>query len=145
MAYISQDEKAKIAPVIKKLLKEYKLKGTLSIKHHSTICLTITSGEIDFFESANRLNKERAERLGEAGRLGYVARDLKGDMTVNPYHFESHFDGVAVEFFQKAFAALRGEGWYNNSDIQTDYFDVKHYVDIRIGKWDKPYVLTTAQ
>ena len=133
MAYISQDEKAKIAPVIKKLLKEFKLKGTLSIKHHSTICLTITAGEIDFFESANRLNKERAERIGD------IARELNGDMTVNPYHYENHFDGVAVEFFHKAFAALRGEGWYNDSDIQTDYYDVKHYVDIRIGKWNKPY------
>lgn len=135
MAYITQDEKAKIAPEIKKLLKAYGLKGSLSIKHHSTICLTITSGAIDFFESANRMNKELAYRRGD------LFREVKDDMTVNPYHFQGHFDGVAVEFLETAFAALRGEGWYNNTDVQTDYFDVKHYVDIKIGKWNKPYTL----
>lgn len=135
MSYITQDEKAKIAPEIKRLLKAYGLKGSLSIKHHSTICLTITAGGINFFESANRMNKELADRRGE------VFREVKDDMTVNPYHFQSHFDGVAVEFFEKAFAALRGEGWYNNTDVQTDYFDVKHYVDIKIGKWNKAYEL----
>ena len=35
MAYISQQEKKEIAPVVKGILKEYGLKGTLSIDNHS--------------------------------------------------------------------------------------------------------------
>ena len=136
MAYISQDEKAKIAPVVKALLKKYGVKGTLSIRHGSTICLNISSGSIDFFASANRMNKQIAERRGD------VVREVKDEIQVNPYYIDSHFDGVAAEFLTKALAALRGEGWYNNSDIQSDYFDVKHYVDVNIGKWNKPYQLT---
>lgn len=30
---------------------------------------------------------------------------------------------------------------YNDSDIQTDYFDVNFYLSLNIGKWNKPYVL----
>ena len=30
---------------------------------------------------------------------------------------------------------------YNDSDIQTDYFDVNFYLSLNIGKWDKPYIL----
>lgn len=138
MSYITQDEKAKIAPVIKKILKSYGLKGTLSIRHNSTICLTITAGSIDFFASANRMNLEFANRRGDDVRV------VKDHLSVNPYHFQTHFDGVAVDFLMEAFAALRGEGWYNNTDIQSDYFDVKHYVDINIGKWNKAYVHTTV-
>ena len=28
---------------------------------------------------------------------------------------------------------------WNNSDIQTDYFDVNYWFHIDIGKWDKPF------
>jgi len=31
------------------------------------------------------------------------------------------------------------EDYYDNSDIQTDYFDVAFYYDIEIGSYDKPY------
>ena len=37
MAYISQQEKKEIAPVVKGILKEYGLKGTLSIDNHGAI------------------------------------------------------------------------------------------------------------
>ena len=30
---------------------------------------------------------------------------------------------------------------YNDSDIQTDYFDVNFYFHLNIGQWNKPYVL----
>jgi hypothetical protein len=33
---------------------------------------------------------------------------------------------------------------YDNSDSMTDYFDVGHYVDLNIGKWDKPFVCTSV-
>jgi len=29
---------------------------------------------------------------------------------------------------------------YNNSDIQTDYFDVHFYTHLNIGNWDKPLI-----
>lgn len=32
---------------------------------------------------------------------------------------------------------------WDNSDIQTDYFDVNYYFDIAIGKWDKPFQIIT--
>ena len=41
MAYVSQEEKKEIAPVEKANLKEYGLKGTLSIQHHRTLVVKI--------------------------------------------------------------------------------------------------------
>ena len=29
---------------------------------------------------------------------------------------------------------------YDDSDIQTDYFDTNFYLHLRIGKWDKPLI-----
>lgn len=36
-------------------------------------------------------------------------------------------------------------GNYNNSDSQSDYFDVGWYFSLSIGKWDKPFVLKEAK
>lgn len=135
MAYISQAEKQAIAPAVKNILKRFGVKGTLSIHQSSTIHLTLTSGGIDFIGSANRRNKERALARGETA---YVVKD---SMDVNVYWIDDHFDGVAAEFLNQAVAALKGEGWFDHSDIQTDYFHKKHYVSISVGKWNKPYIL----
>ena len=135
MAYISQEEKQAIAPAVKNLLKLFGCKGTLSIHHHSTIHLTLTSGIIDFIGSANRRNKERAIARGEP------VREIKDTMDVNVYWIDEHFDGAAAEFLNQAVAILKGEGWFDHSDIQSDYFHKKHYVSISVGKWNKPYIL----
>lgn len=34
------------------------------------------------------------------------------------------------------------QGNFDHSDSQTDYFHVGFYIDIQIGRWDKPYVCT---
>ena len=39
---------------------------------------------------------------------------------------------------------MKGTGWYNNTDIMTDYFDIAYYLDVNVGKWDKGYVLKEA-
>jgi hypothetical protein len=36
------------------------------------------------------------------------------------------------------------DGNHDRSDIQTDYFDVGWYVDVNIGRWNKPYILEAA-
>ena len=89
MAYVSQELKKSIAPVIKALLKEYGLKGTLAVRHHSTLVLNITSGPIDFIGVGNRIAKQYAEQRGQ---------DYYPDRTyqqVNVYWIQDHYDGIA--------------------------------------------------
>ena len=37
-----------------------------------------------------------------------------------------------------------GKEYYNNNDIQSDYFDVAYYVSISVGKWNKEYEIVEA-
>jgi hypothetical protein len=134
MAYINQDGKAKRAPAIKALLKQYGLKGTLSIDNHSTIVLTVKSGAIDFIGNCNEVSAAKSY-----GRDYNVAKD---NIQINPYWCHEHFTDKAKDFLVAAVAALKGSDYYDNSDIQTDYFNTSHYVSINIGRWNKPYELT---
>ena len=136
MAYVSKELKAKIAPVVKELCKKYKVKGTLSVNNHSSLVLTISQGSIDFIGSFNRMSEQIAFRQSRPANL---ATD---HIQVNTYWVHDHYDGVAREFLEQAVAALRGPDWFDHSDIQTDYFHKSHYIDINVGKWNKPYVLT---
>lgn len=122
MAYYSQEMKKAVQPEIKKLLKEYGLKGSLSVRDHRTVVLTIKSGVIDFASDNSRTD-------------GMVRS------TVNMYWIDEHWIGKAKEFLTKA-KDLLNAGNYDNSDIMTDYFDVGWYVDINLGKWNQPYVHT---
>ena len=124
MAYMSQEKKQLLAPAIKAILKEYDLKGTLSVEHHSGLVLTIKSGKIDFF-SDNDKHADLSQRY----------------IQVNVYHIEGHYSGQAKEALLKLKAAM-SVGNHDNSDTQTDYFDVGWYVYINVGKWDSPYILT---
>jgi hypothetical protein len=115
MAYVSQEKKAKIAVALKPVLKKYEMKGTLSVRNHSSIVLTLKSGKIDF---------------------GY------DNGLVNPYWFHEHYEGVAKKFLTEAFAALKSADWYDNTRAEIDYFDTAYYTDVNIGKYNKPYTVT---
>ena len=135
MAYASQELKAERTSEVKSILKQYGLKGSLSIQNHSMLKLTITAGSIDFFESANRMNNAYAARRSE------TAHTVADNMQVNPYYISTNFDGVAAEVLSKLVLALKGPNFYDKSDIQSDYFNCSHYIGIEIGKWNKPYQL----
>jgi ABC-type proline/glycine betaine transport system substrate-binding protein len=141
MAYMNQERKAVIAAALKPILAKYGVKGTLSVRSHMTICLNIKSGKIDFIENyiATDKNKSYAKYMSE-DQIASIRRNNALD--VNPYWFQDHFSGVAKKFLTEAFAALKGAGWYDRSDVQTDYFDTAYYVDVHIGQYDKPYQLT---
>ena len=119
MAYVSQDDKAKLAPAIKKVLSKYGMKGSISIRHHSTLVVTLQSGAIDFKDYSH----------GD----GYIQ--------VNTYHIDSHYTGKAKNFLNELLAAMKGPNYFNNDDAMTDYFHRSHYTDINVGKWNKPYFL----
>ena len=114
MAYFNQERKKEMAPAIKALLKKYGMKGSLAVRHHSTVVLNLKEGPIDF----------------------------GGDsIQVNVYWIDKNYTGVAREFLEEAYAILM-QGNHDRSDIMTDYFDVGWYVNINVGRWDRPYVFT---
>jgi len=137
MAYMNQERKAKINQALKPVLAKYGIKGSLSVRNHSTICLTVKSGPIDFIGNSNRVCGSSHYQVSRGFRP-----NISGYSDVNPYWFQDHYDGLAKAFLTEAFAALKVAGWYDNTDAQIDYFDTAYYCDINIGKWNKPYVLT---
>ncbi len=136
MAYFSQEHKAKLAPTIKEICKRYGVKATLGVRNHSTLMLTIKSGAIDFIGNSNEV----------CGNDHFqVARGFKpntsGYESVNPYHYNKHFSGSALDFLNEVIPVMYGPDYFDESDIQTDYFHCSHYIDVNIGKWNKPYIL----
>jgi hypothetical protein len=112
MAYMSQEQKAKIVVELKKVIpKDWK--WSVSVEHRSTIVLTISKAPVD-------LNAMAPHGLNE-------------------YHLDLNFSGELLETFKKIRAALNLDN-FDNSDPMTDYFHVGHYVNIRIGKWNKPFI-----
>lgn len=126
MAYVSKEEKAKKAPRLRALAKEYGLKGSVAVRHHSSLVLNIQQGTIDFLGQFNTTDD---------------ARPIN-NLSVNVYWYQDHFKGndKALEFLTKALAIMNEDN-FDHSDIQSDYFHVGWYVDINIGQWDKPYIL----
>jgi hypothetical protein len=134
MAYMSQENKAKIAPKIKAILAKYKVKGSLAVRNHMTLCLNIKSGSIDFISNFNKTISTNHYFVSQ----GFTPAEKS--LSVNPYHYDKHFSGKALAFMQEVFAAMN-EGNHDHSDIQSDYFNVGWYVDVNVGQWDKQYIL----
>lgn len=132
MAYINQDDKAKLAPAIKAVLKKYGMKGSISIKNHSTLCVTIKSGKLDIVSNYN----EVASKLPRDGWQEFKPRVA---LDVNQYWFHTHFTGKNLAFVTELFAAMKGDMWFDKSDSMTDYFHTAYYLDVRVGTWDTPY------
>lgn len=132
MAYMSQERKNKLAPAIKAALKAFGLKGTISVDNHSTLVVKVSEGKIDFIKNYNDTvwNKYSA--------TGHGLRTVENYLDVNPYWYHDHFTGDALNAIKAIITAMM-EGNHDNSDIQTDYFDVGWYINLHIGMWNKDY------
>lgn len=139
MAYVSQEDKKRLAPGIKAVLKKYGMKGTIAVRHHMSLVVTLKSGKLDLIGSAQRHNDQLAARRGEES---YPVGDY---LQVN--HFwadkwaEETGDIEIGNFYNELVAAMKGDQFFDESDAMTDYFHCSHYLDIDAGKWNKPYVL----
>ena len=116
MAYVTQEEKKVIAPVVKKILAKYGQKGTLSIRHHMELVLKLKDVAGMF-----KFNDEFEEKWGK---------------DINEYWFHEHYEDQpkVVKMLGELFDALKGEGWFCHDDSMTDYFHRKHYVGIKVIK-----------
>jgi len=137
---MNQEKKKELAPQIKAVLKKYGMKGTIGVNNYSSLVVNLKEGKLDLIGQANLENREYAERTGQQ------FYEVEGYYQANPYHAHKSNNPVIAMFFKELIEAMNGVGSsianHNNSDIMTDYFDIGWYIDINVGQWDKPYVLT---
>lgn len=127
MSYMNSEKKALLMPKIKEICKKYHIKGSVSVRHYSTLVLTIYEGDIDFL---NLCHKRYPYRITAC--------------QVNPYGIQESWDSPAKECLLELVAAMNN-GNHDNSDVQRDHFDVGWYVDIKIGTHEKPYIYSTKE
>jgi len=139
MAYMNQEKKKAIAPNIKAVLKKYGMKGTIGVRNHMSLVVNIKEGKLDLLGSAQKHNDMVAERRGQQ------SYPVGTYLQVNEHHAANWSreagDNKIADFYDELIAAMKGAGWYNNSDAMIDYFDIAYYIDINVGQWDKPYNL----
>ena len=127
MAYVSKEKKAGIKAALDKVIPKG-WKWSLAVRDHSVIVLTISKGPRDLTILPASFYHQTPERQ-------------KFDRQVSDVRIgESFPEGDVNETMKKVAAALNMNN-YDNSDAQTDYFDVGHYVNINVGRWDKPFVI----
>jgi hypothetical protein len=130
MAYVSQEDKKEMAPAIKAVLKKYGMKGSIGVRHHSTLVVTVKSGKLDVIGNYMK-NCRHAEGRNEAPE----------NIDVNLFWLDDHYKGEVLSFLKEMYSAMKGENYFDKSDMMTDYFHCSHYMSLNIGKWDKAYQL----
>lgn len=140
MAYITKEQVQEKRRLISALCKEYGVTATVSGANSSALTVTIRKGKIDFLGNyvetvnTNWLNCQQQKD----NALFYKKR---GHMMANHYCIEKQFSGIALDFMMELLTIMK-IGHYDHSDAMTDYFDIAWYIEINIGVWDKPYILT---
>ena len=136
MAYVSQEDKKTLAVGIKKVLAKYGMKATIAIRHHSTLVVNISKGKLDIIGAAAKSCIENGdlERAEYASKLTHI--------NVNHFWIDSNYraDQKVVNFLTELKSAMQGADWFDDTDIMTDYFHCSHYLDINVGKYNKPYI-----
>jgi hypothetical protein len=139
MAYFSKEDKEKVSPRIKEVLKKFGVNGSIAINNHSTLVVNIQSGKLDFLAADKRIQEYQSKRIG---------REQVSERTylqVHQYYAEEWHREVEehtiADFFKELYDAMRSAGWFDKSDAQTDYFHTAYYMDVNVGRWNKPYEL----
>jgi len=131
MAYMSQEKKKSIAPRVKEVCARHGVKATLSVCDHSALVVSISEGSVDFF----------GDRVPERWTAEILAEGAaRGHLSVNPHYWQDAFHGASLAFLADLFPALNDGNW-DRSDLQSDYVNVGWYVEVNVGKWDRPYIL----
>jgi hypothetical protein len=127
MAFVDQAKKSRIAANLKKVVPAG-WKYSLAVRNHSTIVMTIASAPFELIKAFKASD--------------YFKPETATHMDVNPYHYAEWIEDECVaEVISKIMGALNTDN-FDKSDSMTDYFYCGHYVDLNIGRWNKPFVCT---
>lgn len=129
MAFINAAKTAEIRKALKAAFPKYKF--SVRNDNHTSVDVKILSAPIDLL--AGRI----VEHFGHIVNVDISDRKY---CQVNQYHIDNHWQPEVAEILKKI-VAICNDGNHDNSDIQTDYFDVGWYFHCSIGDWDRPFVV----
>lgn len=136
MAYMDQNKKAKIAAKLKEIKGLKGWKYSLKVDNHSTILMTIRSAPFDLIEHMVDNVREGTMRHESSNVAQYM--EERRYHQCNHYSLERLFSGEVLETMKQVVAALNTDN-HDRSDIQSDYFDIGHFVNLNVGAWNKPF------
>jgi len=139
MAYINKEDVKAIRVALKKAYPN--IKFSVRKDHHSSVQVTLVSGDIDFYDGS----------LDFFDRYSQKIAPFPGSAQINHYHTDYY--GIHKPLFDNLLeiiktAPVKGEGyhknkgWFDESDIMTDYFHTAYYINISVGSWNKNYETT---
>jgi hypothetical protein len=138
MAYMPQELKKQLVKKVRAVLpKDWKV--TFGVENGTGIVMNINSAGTDiqskYIESTqtHMMQSTLEQRLEHAKTFG---------CSVHSYIGKTEFcqDKELNDILVKVNDALNSEN-YDNSDVQTDYFDKRYHVWINIGRFDKPFIV----
>jgi hypothetical protein len=64
--------------------------------------------------------------------------------SVNHYYINDHYgeNNPSLCRLLNGVYEIMSENWWDKSDVMTDYFNCAYYMDLEIGRWNKPYIQT---
>lgn len=132
MAYVSREKKGKVMSLLKGIVpKDWK--WSLKVDNGSSLVMTISEGP-----------KELAVQPAHYEFGQWVEEKVDLYRQINTYYPDKAFpEGPVNDKVVEIVKALNLDN-YNNSDLHTDYHDVGHYVNLHVGRWNKPYVVKEA-
>tara|TARA_B100000676_G_scaffold191842_1_gene188623 strand:- start:524 stop:967 length:444 start_codon:yes stop_codon:yes gene_type:complete len=138
MAYVSQEDKKELAVGIKKVLKKYNVKGTIGVDNHSTLVVRLRSGDLDILGNYWEVYNT-AIICGQIDPWN-TRSEKPTSIQVNRHCLDSSYSGDVLNFLTELVAEMKGERYFDDTDIMTDYFHCSHYIEIDVGNWEKPYI-----
>jgi hypothetical protein len=146
MAFITKEEVKTIREEIKKAFPakegwKFSIRGGNS----SSLDVAIVAAPIDFviydFDGYSH-DPEVPRSAYEAKARNMTKVQKKG--SVNRYHYQDQYTPETVKVHEKIIKICNRKN-YDNSDIQSDYFDCGYYFNLRIGKDYATEIVNTAK
>lgn len=131
MAYITKEEVKNIREKLKTEFPTYKFSVTKG--DSSSVYISLMVSDLNLAEDLIKgyLDKEREDEE--------LKRIEKGHLSINHHGLTNVWSGKTLEVLEKTLTIAKSQNWYDKSDSMTDCFNVAYYIEINIGKYDRPH------
>lgn len=137
MAYVSQEDKKKLAVGIKAVCKKYGYKVSLGVQHHMTLVAKIKGAE-DIMEEYIGVQMQPQKVLERENRhytfepANVMEEAKKWGHRVNEYWIPENYGEKGIAFLTELKGAMEGEEFFCEDDAMTDYFHRSHYIEMSL-------------